>query len=141
MEDKIIEFSHLANNWRTLYQEIKSKKKSSLEQFADTFTSTYKLLLQNASEATVEKKYLPIILNASMFAHIDLNEISDSKQKAVVVLTERMLSSIINCVASPSPEAVVYILELRQEICINFNDVGESINTLKMLFEDDYWNR
>ena len=142
MEEKKLEIEQLASNWKSLYQEMKKNNKISLELFEETFSSTYRLLCQKVAEPSIEKSLLSVIVNASLFAHIDATENLDSKYKAALVLTERMLSSVTaENLAAPCDKATIYIFELRQEVCINFKDVSDSITVLTELYESDFWKK
>ncbi len=142
MEENKFEFEQLSNNWMSLYREFKKTKKINFDVFNETFSKTYHLFVQQVAEPHIEKKYLSIIVNASLFAHIDISDNVESRYKAALVLTERMLNIIMtNRFTSSSNEDVIYILELRQEIYINFDNITESIDTLAKLYEADYWDK
>lgn len=141
MEENKFEFTELANNWMSLKKEIK-KGKLSFDVFSDTFSKTYQLLNQKASEFSIEKNLLSIIINASLFAHAEVSENVESKFKAALVLTERMLDAVMCQSAETSKsQSTIYILELRQEIQIDFNEVDEAIDSLARYFEADFWNK
>ena len=141
MEEKKFEFVQLANNWRALSQEIK-KNKLNFEMFSDTFLKTYQVLKQQDMESCIDKKFLSLIISASLFAHADVSHNLESKYKAALVLTERMIDAVTAANKVPlCDETVVYILELRQEIIIDFSNVNDSIETLTKVFEADYWNK
>ena len=141
MEGTTFDFEQLANTWRALEQDVKNSKLS-FETFYNAFSNTYKLLSASASEPCVEKKYLSIIVNASLFARAEVSENIDSKYKAALILTERMLDAVTAVdAADPSGESTVYILDLRQEIKINFKEVNDSIELLAKHFEAEYWKK
>ena len=141
MEEKKFEFVQLANNWRALSQEIK-KNKLNFEMFSDTFLKTYQVLKQQDMESCIDKKFLSLIISASLFAHADVSHNLESKYKAALVLTERMIDAVTAAnKVSLCDETVVYILELRQEIIIDFSNVNDSIEALTKVFEADYWNK
>lgn len=142
MEERTYEIEKLANNWKALYKEIQNNDKINFDLFNETFANTYQLLTQEVAESNVEKKYLSIIVNASLFAHVDFNDHVESSYKAAVVLTERMLNTVISDDAAASRnEAKIYVLELRQEVSLSFDNIGESINTLVKLYDGDFWDR
>lgn len=141
MEDTTFDFEQLANTWRTLEQDVKNGKLS-LEKFCNAFSSTYALLSANASENCIEKKLIPIIVNASLFARADVSENIDSKYKAALILTERMLDAVTADGAGEiSDESTVYILDLRRDIKINFKGINDSIELLAKHFEAEYWKK
>ena len=140
MKEPNFEIEQLSNNWESLCQGIKKNNKISLEVFSDTFSKTYQLLVQKATEQCIEKNLLALIINASLFAHLDISKNLDSQYKAALVLTERMLNAVMaEGIATPRDEAIIYIFELRKEVCVNFNDVSEALDTLKKLYEADFW--
>lgn len=142
MEERVYEIEKLVNNWMTLYKDIQNNNKINFDLFNETFSNTYQLLTQEVAESNVEKKYLSIIVNASLFAHVEFRDHIESSYKAAVVLTERMLHTVISDdLAVSRHEAKIYVLELRQEVAISFNNIGESINTLVKLFDGDFWDR
>jgi hypothetical protein len=66
----------------------------------------------------------------------------ESSYKAAVVLTERMLNTVISEEPKASrSEAKIYVLELRQEVSLSFENIGESINTLVKLYDGDFWDK
>ena len=142
MDEKNFELEQLTSNWVLLYNEIKKNGKFNFDTFDNAFSSTYQLLCQISTEPSIEKKFLSVITNAYLFAHADVSVNIDSKYKAALVLTERMLDSVMaeNAIA-PSGESTIYILEFRKEIRINFNDINDSIEVLAKVFEADYWNK
>lgn len=139
MDEIKIELEQLANHWKSLHHDIKTAGKLDFDVFADTFSNTYRLLCQTTSQPSVERKLLPIIMNAYLFAHADVSEHIDAKYKASLVFTERMLRSVMD--GSGGDTSTVYILELREEIRINFNDVTGSVASLARKFEIGYWNK
>jgi hypothetical protein len=142
MEEKIYDIEKLANNWKALYKDIQNNGKINFDLYNETFADTYQLLTQEAAESNVEKKYLSIIVNASLFAHADFDDHMESSYKAAVVLTERMLNTVISEEPKASrSEAKIYVLELRQEVSLSFENIGESINTLVKLYDGDFWDK
>lgn len=135
------EFVQLANEWHNLRLEIGKNKKINFDVFRDVFSRTYLLLSQQASEVKIDKKCTGVIVNASLFANVEIDGL-DPKYCAAVVLTERMINQMmLKGADAPSPVAVIYVLELRQEISINFKDVDEAIETLTKLYKAEPWKK
>lgn len=141
MEENKTNLLQLARDWQSLYREIQKNGKFSFDVFNDLFTKTYQLLCQKVSEPSIEKSLLPVIVNASLFAHTEISDKLEPKHKAALILTERMLTTLLSEKrSSPCSETAIYIFELRQDICIDFSDVNGSVNTLAKLYEADYWD-
>ena len=140
MEENKFNLGQLANNWKMLYLEARKSNKFSFDDFIEVFSSTYQLLCQTVSATSIEKNLLPVIMNASLFAHLEMSTKLEPKHKAALVLTERMLSILLSEKnTSACSGTSIYIFELREDICIDFSDVNGSINTLSKLYEADYW--
>lgn len=136
---EVVDCVQLENNWKSLTQSLKNER-FDYDLFCDTFSQTYQLFIQSASNSHIEKKFLSILIYASLFAHTEISNTLDSKYKAVLALTERMLDTVMKEDAARD-EVTIYILELRQEVCINFNHINESIDTLAKIYESDYWSK
>ena len=140
MEENKISLEELIQNWDVLRFELKRSGKFSFDVFSSTFFGTFQMLSQFTTEPHIHKDYLPLILNASLFANSECKAM-EFKQQAALVLTERMLS----CCLSADPHcahdrAPLYVLSLRKEVYVNFNNVDESIDRLAKLFEGNYWD-
>lgn len=130
----------LLQGWKKLNIEIKTKKKIDMDLFKDVFTKTYSMLSGTAKDDTVSKESVEIVAEAYLFANTE-NKMLDSKYLAALVLTERMLNCYaFSSAADSSGVSTVYILDLRKEVKINFNNVSESMNLLESAFEANYWN-
>lgn len=130
----------LLQGWKKLNIEIKTKKKIDMDLFKDVFTKTYSMLSGTAKDVTVSKESVEIVAEAYLFANTE-NKMLDSKYLAALVLTERMLNCYaFSSAADSSGVSTVYILDLRKEVKINFNNVSESMNLLESAFEANYWN-
>ena len=138
MENKK-ELQELIEGWEKLYTELRKNKKINFELFENTFSKTYKTLLQCANEEKIQKDYIALIVNAYLFTEAGIKEM-DLQYRAALVLTERMLNSCVmsNCPVQPEG-AMVYVLESHKEVYINFGDVITSLDTLTKLFEGDFW--
>ena len=140
MEENKITFEQLASKWQTIYRSIQKTGKFSFDIFLEAFTGTYQLLQPKVCEPSIEKSILPIIVNASLFARSEAGENQDSKYKAALVLTERMLNFVLwenRC--ADCHETTIYLFEQRQDIDIDFSNLNESINTLVKLYDANYW--
>lgn len=132
--------NELLQGWKKLNVEIKTKKKIDMDLFKDVFTKTYSMLSGTAKDDTVSKESVEIVAEAYLFANTE-NKMLDSKYLAALVLTERMLNCYaFSSAADSSGVSTVYILDLRKEVKINFNNVSESMNLLESAFEANYWN-
>lgn len=140
MEENKKILNELLQGWKKLNVEIKTKKKIDMDLFKDVFTKTYSMLSGTAKDDTVSKESVEIVAEAYLFANTE-NKMLDSKYLAALVLTERMLNCYaFSSAADSSGVSTVYILDLRKEVKINFNNVSESMNLLESAFEANYWN-
>jgi hypothetical protein len=141
MEENKIVVATLTQEWKTLREDIQKNKRLEFSAFEDVFSKTYKLLSQISMDATVEKQYINLIVNAFLFANSDSKDL-EFKYLAAMVLTERMLNTVISEEPKASrSEAKIYVLELRQEVSLSFENIGESINTLVKLYDGDFWDK
>ena len=140
MDDIKREVMQLASNWSKLSAGLKKSKKIDFELFNQTFTKTYTLLAQQSAESSLDRIYINLIVNASLFANADIAKL-DSKYSAAIVLTERMINQAISGNYAISGGAQVYILTSRQDVLIDFNDIDGSIETLSKFFEADFWKK
>lgn len=140
MEENKKILNELLQGWKKLNIEIKTKKKVDMDLFKDMFARTYSLLSDAAEDDKVSKESVEIVAEAYLFANTE-NKMLDSKYLAALVLTERMLNCYaFSSAADSSGVSTVYILDLRKEVKINFNNVSESMNLLESAFEANYWN-
>lgn len=140
MEENKKILNDLLQGWKKLNIEIKTKKKIDMDLFKDVFTKTYSMLSGTAKDDTVSKESVEIVAEAYLLANTE-NKMLDSKYLAALVLTERMLNCYaFSSAADSSGVSTVYILDLRKEVKINFNNVSESMNLLESAFEANYWN-
>lgn len=137
MNDTIILAEKLKESWRELSADVQKNKKISIEMFDSTFSQTYALLAKHLAENSLDKRFIELIAEAYLFANIK-DEAVDYTCLAAFVLTERMLTycAFGNTNSDPS---VIYIVETRRAIRLDFNDVGESLSKLTRVFEDMYW--
>ena len=139
MDETLIAIEQLKQNWRDLVAEVKKNKKLKFEQFETTFTETYKILLEHLTEGSLEKHYIALVAEAYLFANIEDSTV-DSRCMAAFILTERMLAC---CAFNSAPvaieQAMIYLVEARREILLNFRDVNESVSRLVRIFDEYYW--
>lgn len=141
MNDATRSARKLAQDWRDLVIEIKKNKMLKFELFETTFSQTYSLLLKHSEEKSLDKNYIEMIAEAFLFANIK-DEALDDKCLAAFVLTERMLTHCAFSTASASVEtSMIYAVEARRDILLDFNNVGESISKLTKIFEGIYWKK
>ena len=141
MDDKKMDLKQLADNWSLLANDIKKNSKINFDLFISTFSETYEILSEIASETCIDKKFIPVITNAYIFAYTEVRPDIDANYKAILILTERMLSTVTaNNTVAPAGEVSIYILEARKEIQINLNDINGSIEKLMEALKTDHWN-
>lgn len=141
MEENKIIVATLAQEWKELREDIQKNKRLEFSVFEDVFSKTYKLLSQISMDATVEKQYINLIVNAFLFANGDSKDL-EFKYLATMVLTERMLNCyVINSTPSTCEKVPVYILEARNEVNVDFNKINESLAMLVSVFEKNYWGQ
>ena len=141
MEDNKILVEELKKAWRDLGFEVLKNKKIKMEIFEPIFTQTYSLLTKYAAENSVDKNVAELIAEAFLFANIK-DESLDSTCLASFVVTERMLHYYaFNTVAASNESTTIYIFEVRKEVPLNFNDVGETVIELARIFESIYWKK
>lgn len=120
--------------WKTLRQDDKSKN-FKFDMFESAFSKTYSLLIEHRTDNSLDKQYVQLVSEAYLFANIN-SSMSDNTCLAACVLTERMLSSLAFSNTSNDAEiSTAYILETREEIKLNFNDVNESISKLVKVYD------
>ena len=139
MEGNTFNAIELINNWDKLQTELRKNKKIDFELFNKTFSQTYDILSQHASDDCLDKKYIQLISTAYLFANT-INTETDSKCRAILTLTERMISYCAFSKLTQTPEgAFIYVLDARKDVYINFKDIDESIIKLEKLFDEDFW--
>ncbi len=141
MEDNRLELAEqLTKAWEDLRHEMKRKNKVRFDAFEDVFTKTYQLFSEHSGETALDKKYIGLIVSASLFANSQ-NPESDFTCSALFSLTERMLAC---CALGTSEKPVegtnVYIFEARKEMYIDFTNVRESVNKLAVMYRENYWD-
>jgi len=139
MDETLISIEQLKQDWRDLAAEVKKSKKLKFELFESTFTKTYKLLLEHLAEEKLERRCVSLVAEAYLFANIEDSAV-DSKCMAAFILTERMLTC---CAFNSAPvaieQAMIYLVEARREVLLNFLDVNESVSKLFKIFDEYYW--
>ncbi len=138
MEEKKLCFKELVCGWEALNIALKNYNKIDLEIFGKTFTQTYLFFKEYSDKDKIKREHIDLIISAALFANADNKDI-DFYCRAALVLTDRMLNAVINN-ACESDKAVVYILEARKEIYLDFNDVNASVKKLAKFFELDYYD-
>ncbi len=140
-EKELKEIEELERGWRKLSEDINRNKKIDIRIYEAVFSKTYALLKRYYKEPRIEKVHINLIVNAFLFANTESKEL-DFLYRAALVLTERMLTCCIAAGEEEAPEgAEVYVLTMRREVHIDFNDVDESLRTLAAVLEEDYWGR
>ena len=139
MEEKMT-LEALKQGWRELNFNVRKRSRLDLSQFKRLFSETYALLSENSAAVSLEKSCVEMIAEAYLFANTENREIDDSGL-AAFVLTERMLQ---NCAfrasATACANAVVYVIESRKEVSLNFLDVDESLRKLEKVLADRSWD-
>lgn len=135
MEATQMDLTELAQGWEALCLGIKKHQIINFGKFDPIFAQTCSLLALHASEGSLDKKYIPIISKAFLFANADARGL-DSKGLAALVLTDRMLS----CYAfgdTPAQDGrvSVYSMEARKAVCIDFSNISASIDVLAELMD------
>ena len=132
------ELKQLTNDWVELRAELNRSKKIKFDLFNEVFAKTFRLLQQTTAEKTIDKDYVALIVNATLFANADMGN-KDFRYCAALVLTERMLNQIMSCnTAEAAQGATIYIFELRKEVYLDFNSIDESLEKLEKLFKAGY---
>lgn len=134
---KNVSIIELANNWNDLRYNVVKKNVFVLEKFDETFTDTYEVLKELTKEATIDKKYMPLITNVACFAKASTDS-EDKRIRAAFILAERMLNYCISdsSLATMLPDcALIYSPVERKELVISFKDVGNSIIDIVTILE------
>ncbi len=133
------ELAALEQGWQKLRFEIRKNKRVDFKSFEETFSATYAVLAKYATQNSVDKACVSLIAAAVLFADAGGRDL-DNKHRAVLTLTERMVSCcVLNSADTLPVGTTVYIFEARKEIYIDFRNVNEAVGQLETLFEDDYW--
>lgn len=137
MED-IITVENLKESWQEIASDVKKNKKIKFEEFNAAFSQTYSLLSKYKGESNIDKKYVELIAEVYLFANINDSTL-DETCLAAFVLSERMLKYCVfdNMSANPT----VYFADMRKEIVLNFEDIGDSFLELTRIFKDRYWQK
>lgn len=138
MEINKSELAALVLDWQKLNNQIKKNGYLDIKLFEDTFSKTYSLLSKCAGTENISKSYVELIASAYLFANNENNNL-DNKYLAMLVLTERMLKSCAFSTTESLETSSVYVLKLRREVVLNFNNIHESIGILETMLEEAYW--
>ncbi len=124
--------------WKTLRREEKGKK-FKIDIFETAFSQTYALLSEHSSDSSLDKQYIQLISEAYLFANIN-GSMLESTCLAASALTERMLDSVAFSYAPYKVEkSTVYILETREEITLDFNNINESLSNLAKAYDNVFF--
>lgn len=137
MEASSLNIKNLCERWQKLRGVIVSGNKVEYEFFKSTFEETEKTLSTCFGSDSVNKSYLELIISAYKFVHTD-TVVMDAFSQATVVITERMLHHFVldqDKSAVQKDGVYVYVLEEKQQIYINFNNIDESLNSLIRVIE------
>lgn len=133
------EFVDFNEGWKKLKAELDRINEIDLNLFETIFTGTYQILKQYSNDSRIDKEHIELIVNAYLFVNSAAKGL-DFQYRAALVLTERML----DCYALGSGTddgTEVYILTMRKEVHIDFNDVEASLKTLSTALEEDFWGK
>ena len=133
METSNYSINELKKTWRSLCAEMKKTRKLKFEVFETVFAQTYSMLSSCVAEKGIEKDYVMLIAEAYLFSKSNDN-VNDVTCLSACVLTERMLNHVLN--GNTSEITNIYVFEAHEEAVLNFNNVNESITTLKDLYEN-----
>lgn len=137
---ELSEMKALSAEWRKLKTALAETNKLDYELFKKTFEATKTLLCDGATVETVDKKRLVVIVDAYKFCSLD-GSYKDPTVQASLILTERMLQHYVLQTHTdlPVPNGVyVYVLEARQELYVDFDNLDLSIKALSRALEKRY---
>lgn len=139
VDDNKMQVEELKVMWKDLCVEIEKNNKISVDTFATVFSQTFSILSEKSAEQTIDKKYVQLIAEAYLFANFKADSL-DSTCMAALLLTERMLAHCaFNCSFDNCGSSIVYLIEGRREITLDFTDVNESLDKLRKIFDSLYW--
>ena len=128
----------VAELWKTLCREGRNKK-FKIDMFENAFAKTYAMLSAHVEDSSLDKQYIQLISEAYLFANINGSTL-ESTCLAASVLTERMLKSFAFSDSSNNAESSkVYLLETREEIKLDFNDINESLARLSRAYDNAFF--
>ena len=137
-EKKALE--ELKQEWRNLNLELRNRNRLDLTAFKRLFSETYSVLSKKSAADSIPKNCVELIAEAYLFANTNIRELGSSCL-AAFVLTERMLNScIFSGIQSECGISAVYVIEAREEVYINFNDVDEAMRKLEAVLEACFRN-
>lgn len=138
MDNTLVSKYELKEAWRNLIIDIKKNKKLNFELFEFAFSQTYSLLVEHLAEVNISKEYVEIIAEALSFGKIHDKSL-ENEIIAAAILTERMLNSCVFSGATTEIKpAVVYIIEMRQDISLDFEKIRESLDSLTKIIDTYY---
>ena len=140
MEFNEIMINELETTWANLYNEVKKNGKFKFDIFETAFTQTFSLLKSSLTEKVLDKRCVRLIAKAYLFANIDDDSL-ENLCLAATVLTERMLNNFAFRTSDTEDTSTVYIIESREEVILNFNDVNESVSKLVKIYDNAYWRK
>lgn len=139
MENITMNLQELTEGWEKLLIELNRAKRFQMETFRKYFLDTYKVLKNDLEETKIEKSHVPLVAKAFLFANAQCKDV-DARFRAALVLTERMLSScVLDPYARSAEGTYVYILEVRKEIFIRFEDVDGALEKLEKSLNEKVW--
>lgn len=130
----------LETAWTNLYNEANRNRRFKVEVFERAFSQTYSLLKESLEKRELDKQWICLIAKAYLFAKVEDDALEDVCL-AAAVLTERMLNSFAFRKSSAEEASTIYLIESREEILLDFNDVNESISRLVKIYEEAYWRK
>ena len=145
MENQVINnnYVRIAHAWIDLKTTLLNSNKLDLDLFKETFTETFELLCQCRQQPEIDKRWMPIIINAYHFANTKCVGVDYTLQSATV-LTERMLKFCVLSEGMPNETVAgmtMYILETRQEIYLDFTNPVAAIGELSKVYDKILWDR
>ncbi len=129
----------LAVEWRKLRTLLTTNNKLEYELFKKVFEETRDLLSSCATATAIDKSYMNVIVEAYKFSGTD-GAYKDAKPQAALIMTERMLQHYVldSHVGDVRSGVYVYVLEAKEEIYIDFENVDTSIAVLGRALERRY---
>ena len=122
----------VCKDWQKLKASLYECDDIRLEFFQEVFSSTEQYLRHCISAKSIDKEYIPLIVDAFAFVDADAGD-KNARIQAAKILTERMLYqyTVSSDVTEQNADRVtVYLLKRKRQVTFSFGDVELALATV-----------